>query len=368
MEEYNSKDLTAKQMMYYIGLYEVRARINRVDAVAAKKLIADNKLEAVLNKEYAKYRPQDPIHGVGDDEDFGNIFETAGTISILMRNLRIIRRILIALIGKLNDAEAEKFWKWEPGFGYQNNGKITAEAQTVTFRATVASSPMEMSTPRVYHEDSPSGGVKKVIGPRGRALSVGSMNKPKSPAPLRTSSRSRTSRQADGARRGESLGPMPRTSGLPTEFGPDSSGRSRSARRQRPDESNEVPEGGDDQQDHDFADDVDFTEEDAIPEEIPEHEEEGYHDNERGIHSYAERTDAMEERVMVDYDEIQSPEARPKLIVEPPPWWSTLLKYKPSGGITKEMCETRSTSNAMEAEDKEHRSRRQKRSTHRGDE
>eukprot|EP00971_Amphidinium_carterae_P056177 1108287-Amphidinium_carterae.1 len=74
---------------------EVRARINRVDAVATKKLIADNKLEAVLNKEYAKLRPLEPIHGVGDDEDFGNIFESAGTISFLMRNLRIIRRILM---------------------------------------------------------------------------------------------------------------------------------------------------------------------------------------------------------------------------------------------------------------------------------
>eukprot|EP00971_Amphidinium_carterae_P056178 1108288-Amphidinium_carterae.1 len=154
MEEYSSKTLTAKQMMYYLGLYgitdrcrsakaqhlgawaldcmwaEVRARINRVDAVATKKLIADNKLEAVLNKEYAKLRPLEPIHGVGDDEDFGNIFESAGTISILMRNLRIIRRILIALIGTLGPAEAEKFWKWEPGFGYQHNGKITTEAQT----------------------------------------------------------------------------------------------------------------------------------------------------------------------------------------------------------------------------------------------
>eukprot|EP00971_Amphidinium_carterae_P055085 1085461-Amphidinium_carterae.2 len=210
-----------------------------------------------------------------------------------------------------------------------------------------------MNTPRVYHEDSPSGGVKKVIGPRGRALSVGSLNKPMSPKacpkPQRTSSRSRASCQVDGARRGESLGAMPRASGLPTEFGPDSFGRSRSARRQRPDESSEVPEGGDDQKDHDFVVDVDFTEEDDIPEVIPEHKEEGFHDDERDMHLYAERTDAMEERVMVNYEEIQSTDARPKLINEPPPWWDTLLKYKPTGGITKEMCETRATWNAMEA-------------------
>eukprot|EP00971_Amphidinium_carterae_P102818 2035222-Amphidinium_carterae.1 len=171
-EEYHSDSLSAREMIYYIELYgikdrgrrakaqhlgawaldclwaEVRARINRVDSVATKKLIADNKLEAVLNKEYAKLRPIMPIHGVGDDEDFGNIFETAGTISILMRNLRIVRRILVALIGKLNEAEAEKFWKWEPGFGYHHNGRITTEAQTITFKATVASSPMEMNTPR----------------------------------------------------------------------------------------------------------------------------------------------------------------------------------------------------------------------------
>eukprot|EP00971_Amphidinium_carterae_P227745 4517324-Amphidinium_carterae.1 len=68
---------------------EVRARINRVDAVATRKLIPDKKLEAVLNLEYAKLRPIDPIPGIGDDEDFGNIFESAGTISILMRNLKI---------------------------------------------------------------------------------------------------------------------------------------------------------------------------------------------------------------------------------------------------------------------------------------
>eukprot|EP00971_Amphidinium_carterae_P258688 5134385-Amphidinium_carterae.2 len=52
---------------------------------------------------------------------------------------------------------------------------------------------------------------------------------------------------------------------------------------------------------------------------------------------------------MIDYDEIQSAEAKPNLVDEPPPWWSTLLKYKPSGGITKEMCETRATWSAMEA-------------------
>eukprot|EP00971_Amphidinium_carterae_P067448 1335658-Amphidinium_carterae.1 len=149
-----------------------------------------------------------------------------------------------------------------------------------------------MNTPRVYYGDSPSGGVKKVIGSRGRALSVGSLNRPKSPKPLRTSSRSRPSCQADGARRGESLGAMPKASGLPTELGPDSSGRSRSARRQRPDEPNEVPEGGDDRKDHDFLDDVDFAGEEDVPEVIPEHEEEGFYDDEREVHLYAERIDA----------------------------------------------------------------------------
>eukprot|EP00971_Amphidinium_carterae_P283218 5622819-Amphidinium_carterae.1 len=175
------------------------------------------------------------------------------------------------------------------------------------------------------------------------------MNRPKSPKPLRSSSRSRASRQADGARRGESLGPMPKTSGLPTEFGPDSSERSRSARRQRSEESNQVPEGGDDQQDRDFADDVDFTEEDVIPEEVPEEEEEWYHDDEEDIHPYAERNGAMEERVMVNYEEIQGNTARPQLVKEQPPWWSTLSRYEPSGGITKGMCEDRRNWEAMEA-------------------
>eukprot|EP00971_Amphidinium_carterae_P011407 224605-Amphidinium_carterae.1 len=144
-------------MIYFIGLYgitergrrakaqhlgawaldcmwaEVRARTNRVDAVATKKMIPDKKLEAVLNKEYARLRPIDPIPGIRDDEDFGNVFESAGTISILMRNLRIIRGILVALIETLPRAESEKFWKWEPGFGYQKNGKITTESQTISF-------------------------------------------------------------------------------------------------------------------------------------------------------------------------------------------------------------------------------------------
>eukprot|EP00971_Amphidinium_carterae_P115527 2288043-Amphidinium_carterae.1 len=382
-EQHQSESMSAREMMYYIELYgindkgrrakaqhlrawaldclwaEVRARINRVDSIATKKLISDNKLEAVLNKEYAKFRPAMPIHGVEDDVDFGNIFESAGTISVLMRNLRIIRRILIALIGKLNEAEAEQFWKWEPGFGYHHDGRITREAQTITFKATVASSPMEMNTPRVYYDnlqDSPSG-VKRVIGTRGRALSVGSLNKPRSPMPQRTNSRSRPSRQAGGASRGESLGPtskdggLPSTSGAPTQLGPESSERSRSARRQKAGEASAIPEGEEIQQDHDFVDDIDFALDEAVPEGIEEQEEETFNDDddEDVQYLYADRPDAMEERVTVDYSKIQSSQAWPRRIEDQPPWWERIAKYKQTGGITKAMCENRKTWDTMVA-------------------
>eukprot|EP00971_Amphidinium_carterae_P302260 6005866-Amphidinium_carterae.1 len=188
-----------------------------------------------------------------------------------MRNLRIIRRILIALIGTLGPAEAEKFWKWEPGFGYQYNGKITSEAQTISFRAAIASSPMEMYTPRMSYEDPPSGGVRRFVGPHNRAASAGSLNKPRSPKPQRASSRTRR-------------------------------GESRSARRQRQEEADQEPQGGDDREDRDPGDQVDFSAEEAIPEEPPENEEEGFHDDEV-VPLYAERTDALEERVTAKYSQ-----------------------------------------------------------------
>eukprot|EP00971_Amphidinium_carterae_P033511 659968-Amphidinium_carterae.12 len=62
------------------------------------------------------------IAGVGNDEDFGNIFESASTLAILKRNLKQVRRILIAIILKLPEGDKEKFWRWEPGFGFQVNG------------------------------------------------------------------------------------------------------------------------------------------------------------------------------------------------------------------------------------------------------
>eukprot|EP00971_Amphidinium_carterae_P116787 2313033-Amphidinium_carterae.1 len=226
MDIYGSKSLTAKQMLYYIGLYgitersrrakaqhlgawaldcmwaEVRARINRVDAVATKKMIHDS------------------------------------TISILMRNLRIIRGILVALIeSALPRAEADKFWKWEPGFGYQKNGKITTESQTMSFGPEVASSPMEMNTPRGSHDDGLVEGVRRFSGPQNRATSSGSTHRPRSPKPPRSNSRPRGETSGDST---------PRTNTVPTSFGPDSTERSRSARRQRPDEAETEPRGGED--------------------------------------------------------------------------------------------------------------------------
>eukprot|EP00971_Amphidinium_carterae_P287711 5711955-Amphidinium_carterae.2 len=164
------------------------------------------------------------------------------------------------------------------------------------------------------------------------------MNRPKSPKPPRASSRTRASQPAEG--------PLPKASGLPTEFGPVSSERSRSARRQRPDEA---PEGGDDQHDRDFVDDVDYTEEDVTQEQVPVEAEEGFHDDDEGdIPLYAERIGAMEERVMVSEEEIQANTARPHLVREQPPWWDTLMRYEPSGGITRGMCENRQNWDAME--------------------
>eukprot|EP00971_Amphidinium_carterae_P167793 3324563-Amphidinium_carterae.1 len=210
--------------------------------------------------------------GDQNDEDFGNIFESAGTISILKRDLRIIRRILVALIGKLSEADAEKFWKWEPGFGYQSDGRITDAQQTITFKATVASSPMEMNAPRVDYEDlseTPSG-TKQRFGPRGRALSAeGNMNKPRSPMPKRTNSRPRGTRPADRARRGESLRPsssqdggLPRTTTSPRPLGSGLTERSRSARRQKDVTASTIPEDGT-QPGHDVSDDIDFAVEEA---------------------------------------------------------------------------------------------------------
>eukprot|EP00971_Amphidinium_carterae_P194249 3854500-Amphidinium_carterae.1 len=310
---------------------EVRARINRVDAVATRKMIPDKKLEAVLNKEYARLRPTDPIPGIGDDEDFGNVFESAGTISILMRNLRIIRGILIALIETLPRAESEKFWKWEPGFGYQKNGKITTESQTINFGPEVASSPMEMNTPRASYDDTPAEGVRKFAGPQNRASSVGSLNRPRSPKPQRSSSRTRGEASGDTT---------PRTSGDPTSFGPDSAERSRSARRQKPEEAEAEPQGGDD-----MGDQVDFSAEEAPQDQPPDDE---FLDDD-DIPLYAERIHAEETRVRVQDDEIQSPSARPRLLEEMPPWWETLQRFEPSGGITREMIRSRTMWDHMES-------------------
>eukprot|EP00971_Amphidinium_carterae_P352618 6492677-Amphidinium_carterae.1 len=350
---YSPKSLTAKQMIYFIGLYgitergrrakaqhlgawaldcmwaEVQAGINRVDAVATKKMIPDKKLETVLNKEYARLRPVDPIPGIGDDEDFGNVYESAGTISILMRNLRIIRGILVALIETLPRAEADKFWKWEPGFGYQKNGKITTESQTINFGPEVASSPMEMNTPRGSRNDdpaegdNPAEGVRKFAGPA-RATSLGSLNKPRSPRTQRSNSRTRGEASADATP----------GSGVPTSFGPDSTERSRSARRQRPDDATAEPQGEDDP-----GDDVDFTPEEP-PQGIPSDEEE-LEDEVRPV--YAERIQAGEKLVRVNQDEIQSITAKPHQLNAFPPWWERLEHFEQTGGITREMIGNRKT-------------------------
>eukprot|EP00971_Amphidinium_carterae_P281683 5591911-Amphidinium_carterae.11 len=87
-------------------LQEDAARINMVDSVATKRKINNAKISPAPNAHYAQLRPETAILGVGNDEDFGNIFESAATIAILKRNLRQVRMILIAIILKLPQAES----------------------------------------------------------------------------------------------------------------------------------------------------------------------------------------------------------------------------------------------------------------------
>eukprot|EP00971_Amphidinium_carterae_P161099 3194461-Amphidinium_carterae.1 len=93
---------------------------------------------------------------------------------------------------------------------------------------------MEMNTPRASYDGTPAEGARKFTG---RAASTGSLNRPRSPKMQRTSSRTRGEASADTT---------PKTSGVPTSFGPDSAERSRSARRQKPEEVEVEPQGGGD--------------------------------------------------------------------------------------------------------------------------
>eukprot|EP00971_Amphidinium_carterae_P034996 689102-Amphidinium_carterae.1 len=117
---------------------------------------------------------------------------------------------------------------------------------------------MEMNTPRASYDGTPAEGARKFTG---RAASIGSLNKPRSPNPQMPSSRTR----------GEASGDVtPRTSGVPTSFGPDSAERSRSARRQKPDEADNEPQGGGDP-----GEQVDFSDGEAQQEHPPDEEFEG---------------------------------------------------------------------------------------------
>eukprot|EP00971_Amphidinium_carterae_P329786 6462474-Amphidinium_carterae.1 len=64
---------------------------------------------------------------------------------------------------------------------------------------------------------------------------------------------------------------------------------------------------------------------------------------------YAERIHASEEIIRVDVSEIQTNTARPRLLDEMPPWWETLERYEPSGGITRELIHDRRNWQSMEA-------------------
>eukprot|EP00971_Amphidinium_carterae_P093418 1848656-Amphidinium_carterae.1 len=141
---------------------------------------------------------------------------------------------------------------------------------------------MEMNTPRASYEEAPAEGVRRFAGPQffflNRASSVGSLNRPRSPRAQRSHSRRRREESADAT---------PRTSGVPTTFGPDSSDRSRSGRRQRPEEADMEPQGGEDPGEQaDFS--VDEAAQDHPPEQDLLQEEEGFREDE-DIPTYAER-------------------------------------------------------------------------------
>eukprot|EP00971_Amphidinium_carterae_P164732 3265771-Amphidinium_carterae.1 len=136
---------------------------------------------------------------------------------------------------------------------------------------------MEMGTPRTSYEDQPEEGVRKFYGPQTRAASIGSLNRPRSPKAQRSNSRTRREASADAT---------PRASGAPTSFGPDSAERSRSARRQRPEEADVEPQGG-----VDPGEQVDFSTEEVVQDQPPEQEEDGFHEEE-AIPLYAERIHA----------------------------------------------------------------------------
>eukprot|EP00971_Amphidinium_carterae_P208165 4130370-Amphidinium_carterae.2 len=89
-------------------------------------MINDPKFAVVPNVHYAKLRPETVLPGVGNDENFGNIFESVATITRLTRNLSKVKK-LIAIIIMFPEGDEEKLWRWEPSFGFQQNGRITEE-------------------------------------------------------------------------------------------------------------------------------------------------------------------------------------------------------------------------------------------------
>eukprot|EP00971_Amphidinium_carterae_P010733 212071-Amphidinium_carterae.3 len=257
-EQYEAESITVKEMMYY-NVTTLSCMASMTNAVGQElKTLEHGRLTrcglksnqgstaSMLLPQRSSARAELRLHEVPTGEpDLWNRLD-----------LRVIRRILVALVGKLSEADAEKFWKWEPGFGYQSDGRITDSQQTITFKATIASSPMEMNAPRVDYDHVSC--TAQVYGPRGRAMSAGPGGNMNTPQAKRTNSRARGAKAVGSSRRGESLGPsssqdggMPRTSGPPRPFGGDLT------------ESLAAKEEGT-QPSHDFCDDIDFTEEDPM--------------------------------------------------------------------------------------------------------
>eukprot|EP00971_Amphidinium_carterae_P140443 2782975-Amphidinium_carterae.1 len=145
---------------------------------------------------------------------------------------------------------------------------------------------------------------------------------------------------------------MPTPSGVPRPFGGDLAERSRSARRQK-DRSSTTTQGDGTHPGHDFCDDIDFTEEDPIIEEGKEDDREfdEYDPNadDDVKYEYAERPDAYEVGVFVDYSKIQNSKPKPRIVEKPPPWYFDLKDYKSVGGINMQHLTDRKSWDTMES-------------------
>eukprot|EP00971_Amphidinium_carterae_P201048 3989494-Amphidinium_carterae.1 len=283
---------------------EVCARIARVDSFIRKKYARDDKLCAVPNEHYGLYRSESNVRDIGNDEDLGNVFESAATVAILRRDLRQVRRILVSLITKLPEATEEKFWRWEPGFGYRSNNVITGKTQEVIFTSLQASSPADYSV-----SDRERPGAKRTYpSDRARAATSAGDNRPRS-----------VSRG-----RGRSSGPTSMPSASSAGF--EAPARSRSARARRVKvsdiaEENPVP---------DFSEGIDYGEE----------EEEVHPEIQEPVKVVLNpRIGAVEPTMAIKLQSIQGTSVKPKMAPRPH-YFERIKSWDSVGGISRNMMST----------------------------